>query len=65
MSKTLKIYSEILAICEKAGLDPNVIDSVMITPTSVQFAILVEPVEITKSGLPLVDVVTHPWTREP
>lgn len=65
MSKTLYIWPEIQAICEKAGLDPNHVASVVMNWQVVQLSVYVTDEGGSKVH-PLEQViVTYPWTREP
>ncbi len=64
MSKTLHIKDPVYAICEAAGLDPNSVAEIRITPEAVVFEVFMEPKQMGADG-PLTVIVTHPWTREP
>lgn len=64
MSKeTLHLKAEVYGICEKAGLDPNLVASIIIEPDVVGFLVYVEPKQQGADG-PLVVHEFRLWDRK-
>lgn len=63
MSKTLHLKDEVSAICERAGLEPNNVANIIITPETVTFDVYDEPRRFDGYG-PAMVTVTHPWVWE-
>lgn len=60
MSKPIQVREDLKAICAAAGLDPNGVYGMVITPESVTFEVFMEPKQLGADG-PLTVFVTHPY----
>lgn len=65
MSEELHIWPEIQAICAKAGLEPNDVEDITITPTGITFSVFDRPLRMGSNRRPVGVWLTRPWTREP
>lgn len=62
MSKVLHIRdSHIYGLCAAAGLEPNSVKDIHITPEVIIFEVCMEP-EQRGDGGPLTVIVTYPWS---
>ncbi|HKZ21184.1 MAG TPA: hypothetical protein VJQ57_13870 [Acidimicrobiia bacterium] len=59
MSKPIQVREDLKAVCFAAGLDPNSVAGMVVTPEAVTFEVYMEPKQQGADG-PLTVFVTHP-----